>query len=60
MKEMRKNALISELEGFEEKLKKEQKERTYLCKFVEDLTRKIDEFTPALASSKFCFFNSLN
>lgn len=52
MKEMRKNALISEVEGFEEKLKKESKERTYLCKFVEDLTRKIDECIPALSSSK--------
>lgn len=43
MNEMRKNAMISDLETLEGKLKKEAKERTYLCKFVEDLTRKIDE-----------------
>lgn len=53
MKEMRKNALVSDVEGFEEKIKKEQKERTYLCKFVEDLTRKIDDLAPSLASSKY-------
>ncbi|EAR98927.2 hypothetical protein TTHERM_00257170 (macronuclear) [Tetrahymena thermophila SB210] len=50
LKEMRKNALLTDVECVETKLKKEQKERTYLCKFVEDLTRKIDELPQSITT----------
>lgn len=52
IKEMRKNALLSDVESLETKIKKEQKERNYLCNFVEDLTRKIDELTPSIMIGK--------
>lgn len=50
--EMRKTALNSDLESLESKLKKEAKERTYLCKYVEDLTRKISDLPSILPASR--------
>lgn len=45
--------MTSDIENIENKIKKEQKERTYLCKFVENLTKKIDELPTLMTTGKF-------